>query len=156
MGDRVRVIHWYRHTPCLEFLGRSHAISDLVGEKLHERFVQNILNDLNLSETHFKSLVAVATPPHYVLLLDQATELPEAIAQQLDNALSHSHHYQRARLIGQLTPPQVLISNRIPEILTLHRAHTGSIWGGIKHPTLATSPIDPALLQELKAAAHMS
>lgn len=154
LGDRVRVTHWYRNTPCLEFLGRSHAISDLVGEKLHEGFVQHVLNNLNLPEARFESLVAVATPPHYILLLDQATELPEAIAQRLDNALSHSYHYQRARLMGQLTLPQVLISNQIPEILTMYRACTGSIWGGIKHPTLSTSPIDTALLQELKAVAH--
>jgi hypothetical protein len=109
------------------------------------------LNDLHLPDTHFKSLVPVANPLQYVLLLDQATETPEAIAQQLDSALSHSYHYQRARLMGQLTPPQVLISAQIPEILTLHRVQTGSIWGGIKHPTLATLPIDPALLRKLKA-----
>ena len=56
----------------------------------------------------------------------------------------------RARSLGQLAPPQVLISRQISEILALHRAHTGSIWGGIKHPILATLPISTELLQKLK------
>jgi hypothetical protein len=151
LGDRVRVTHWYCNTPCLEFLGRSHAVSDLVGEKLHETFVQQVLNGLNLPTNHFKSLVPVANPPHYLLLLDQATESPEAIAHQLDNGLLHSHHYRQARLIGQLLPPQVSISAQIPEILALQSIRAGSVWGGIKHPTLATVPIGNELLQELNA-----
>ncbi|MBW4565070.1 MAG: GH3 auxin-responsive promoter family protein [Mojavia pulchra JT2-VF2] len=150
IGDRVRVTHYYRNTPCLEFLGRHQAVSDLVGEKLHETFVHNALNSMNLQGTSFKSLVPIANPPHYVLLLDSAKEAPEIIAQQLDNALSESHHYYRARSLGQLAPPQVLISNQIPEMLALHRVRNGSIWGGIKHPILATSPISTELLQELK------
>ncbi|OUL19188.1 GH3 auxin-responsive promoter family protein [Nostoc sp. 106C] len=150
IGDRVRVTHWYRQTPCLEFLGRHQAISDLVGEKLHESFVGDALNSMNLQGTHFKSLVPVANLPHYVLLLDSAKETPEIIAQQLDRALSQSHHYYRARSLGQLAPPQVLISHQIPELLALHRACTGNIWGGIKHQILATSPINTELLQQLK------
>ncbi|GAC1495944.1 MAG: GH3 auxin-responsive promoter family protein [Chamaesiphon sp.] len=150
IGDRVRVTHWYRNTPCLEFLGRHEAISDLVGEKLQETFVENALNQLNLQGTFFKSLVPVANPPHYILLLDWAKETPDTIAQHLDNSLSQSSHYYRARLLDQLAPPQVLISYQIPELLALYRARTGSIWGGIKHPILVRSPISTELLQELK------
>ncbi len=149
IGDRIRVTHWYRHTPCLEFLGRHPAVSDLVGEKLHESFVYDVLNSLNLPGTHFKSLVPVAQPPHYILLLDTAQETPEIIAQQLDAALSQSHHYYRARSLGQLATPKVFISPQMPELLSLHRAHNGSIWGGIKHPLLATSPLSGELLQKL-------
>jgi hypothetical protein len=151
IGDRIRVTHWYRNTPCLEFLGRDRAISDLVGEKLQETFVDNILNQLNLPETCFKSLVPVANPPHYMLLLDSAKESPDIIAQNLDSALWQSTHYRRARLLDQLAPPQVLISDKISEILALYRVRDGSIWGGIKHPILATVPVSDALLQELKS-----
>jgi hypothetical protein len=150
IGDRIRVTHYYRHTPCLEFLGRHQVISDLVGEKLQETFVNNALTLLNLQETYFKSLMPIADPPHYILLLDSAKETPEIIAEQLDKALSESYHYKRARAIGQLAPPQVLISSQIPEVLISHRSRTGSIWGGIKHPILATLPISTELLQELK------
>ncbi|OCQ99719.1 GH3 auxin-responsive promoter [Oscillatoriales cyanobacterium USR001] len=151
IGDRIRVTNMYHHTPCLEFLGRHQTTSDLVGEKLQESFVNQILESLNLQETCFKSLVPVADPPHYILLLDRANETPETIAKNLDRALSKSPHYHRARLLDQLTPPQVFISPKIPELLALHRAKSGSIWGGIKHPILAKSPINSALFSELKS-----
>jgi GH3 auxin-responsive promoter len=150
IGDRIRVTHYYRHTPCLEFLGRHQAISDLVGEKLQATFVQDALNRLNLEGTHFQSLVPVSNPPHYILLLDAANQAPEIIAQQLDQALSQSYHYNLARSLGQLAPPEVFISPQIPELLTSIRLQNGSIWGGIKHPILATSPISTELLQALK------
>ncbi|MDZ7957663.1 MAG: GH3 auxin-responsive promoter family protein [Aulosira sp. DedQUE10] len=149
IGDRIRVTHYYRQTPCLEFLGRHQAVSDLVGEKLQETFVHHALDSLNLPEACFKSLVSIAEPPHYILLLDAAQETKEMLAHQLDQALSQSYHYERARSLGQLAPPQVIISSQIPEILALHRLRTGSIWGGIKHPILATSPISTELLEEL-------
>jgi hypothetical protein len=155
IGDRVRVTHWYQQTPCLEFLGRHQAVSDLVGEKLHEAFVHDALTHINLQGSNFYSLVPVAHPPHYLLLLDAAPQTPDVIAQQLDHALSQSHHYHRARSLGQLTHPQVLIYNQIAQVLALHRARQGSVWGGIKHPVLATSPISMELLQELQSIRNL-
>ncbi len=151
IGDRIRVTHWYHNTPCLEFLGRDSSISDLVGEKLQETFVHQVLNQLNLPENCFKTLVPVAHPPHYILLLDSAIQTPDIIAQDLDNLLSQSIHYRRARLLEQLAPTQVLIGDRIPEILALDRVRNGSIWGGIKHPILTATPINDTLLQTLKS-----
>ncbi|MBD2438224.1 GH3 auxin-responsive promoter family protein [Nostoc sp. FACHB-110] len=151
IGDRICVTHYYRQTPCLEFLGRQQSISDLVGEKLHETFVNHALNSINLQGNNFQSLVPVAHPPYYVLLLDFATETPEIIAAKLDQALSESHHYYRARSLGQLSPPQVLISPQIPDLLVGYRVRNGGIWGGIKHPILATSPINTELLQKLQS-----
>lgn len=149
IGDRVRVTHYYRQTPCLEFLGRQQAVSDLVGEKLHEAFVHDALTRMKLQGSNFQSLVPVAHPPHYLLLLDAAPHTPEVIAAQLDCVLSESYHYHRARSLGQLASPQVLICKQISEVLAVHRACTGSIWGGIKHPIFATSPISMEILQKL-------
>lgn len=140
----------YHHTPCFEFLGRQESISDLVGEKLQESFVCQILERLNIPETCFKSLVPVANPPHYILLLDQVVESPQILAKNLDIALSQSIQYQRARLLDQLAPPQVFISPKIPELLALYRVRSGSIWGGVKYPILATSPINADLFNQLK------
>lgn len=150
IGDRIRVSGIYHHTPCFEFLGRQEAISDLVGEKLQESFVCDILAQLNIPETCFKSLVPVANPPHYILLLDQVVESPQILAKNLDIALSQSIQYQRARLLDQLAPPQVFISSKIPELLALYRVRSGSIWGGVKYPILATSPINADLFDQLK------
>ncbi|MEM6598020.1 MAG: GH3 auxin-responsive promoter family protein, partial [Cyanobacteria bacterium P01_C01_bin.69] len=71
MGDRIKVTHYFRNTPCLEFVGRSKAVSDMVGEKLHVQFVSDAIANLDLSPSTFQSLVPVQQPkPHYVLLLD--------------------------------------------------------------------------------------
>lgn len=143
MGDRVRVTHRYRETPCLQFVGRSHSVSDLVGEKLHEAFVGQVLASLHLTRAHFKSLVPVWTPqPHYVLLLDQADESEGAIARRLDAALCEAHHYHHARLLGQLAPAQVCVESTIAERLAQHRIRQGQTWGDLKYATLETRPLD--------------
>ncbi|HEY9694639.1 MAG TPA: GH3 auxin-responsive promoter family protein [Oculatellaceae cyanobacterium] len=153
IGDRIRVTHYYLETPCLEFLGRTETTSDLVGEKLHEDFVRDILNQLPLEKTFFQSLVPVRIPTdNYLLLLDQANLPAEIIAQLLDRELMRSHHYQQARLLGQLSPPQVLISEQIPEIITNYKIRQGMKWGDIKHQLLVTTPIDQELLNLLNYA----
>lgn len=151
IGDRVRVSHFYRQTPCLEFLGRNQTVSDLVGEKLQADFVRDGLDSLNLTETCFKSLVPVTQPQAgYVLLLDAADQAPSAIAQQLDRVLCRSPQYQHARLLGQLAPLRVLVSHHIPEQLTLYRARSGCTWGDIKHPILATAPVEAEFIKALE------
>jgi hypothetical protein len=147
IGDRIRVSHYCQNTPCLEFLGREENISDLVGEKLSEAFVAKALNQLNLPENQFKSLAPIADPPHYLLLLDSALENPEIIAQKLDQILSQSYHYHRARILDQLAPVKVLIAPEIPELLVAQRLVNGGIWGGIKHPILLTSPLNTKIFQ---------
>ncbi|NET02728.1 MAG: GH3 auxin-responsive promoter family protein [Sphaerospermopsis sp. SIO1G1] len=151
IGDRIKVTHFYQNTPCLEFIGRSQTTSDLVGEKLQEDFVKNALEKLNLQNTNFKSLIPVAEPPHYILMLDAATEQPSIIAEKLDQILSESYHYHRARKLGQLTKPEVLISEQIPEILVNHRLQNGGVWGGIKHQVLGKNPLQNSFLKEVKS-----
>ncbi len=155
IGDRIRVTHFYHKTPCLEFLGRDRSISDLVGEKLSEPFVQTILEDLSLETTFFKTLVPVNQPiAHYLLLLDEAQESPRAIAQQLDQALMRSPHYRHARLLGQLAPPRVFISPEIPHTLIRYRTQSGKKWGDLKPEILATAPLENELLQQLETLAN--
>jgi hypothetical protein len=138
ISDRVRVTHWYRTVPCLEFVGRGEAVSDLVGEKLSGSFVRNALEQLDL-QCDFKSLVPVPEPPHYVLLLDRSKLDADSISIQLDQRLCQAYHYRQARLLGQLSAPQVIISAQIPEQLALHRITKGQVWGNIKHTTLCTT-----------------
>ncbi|MFW6296603.1 MAG: GH3 family domain-containing protein [Halothece sp.] len=142
MGDRILVTHFYYNTPCLKFLGRTHTTSDLVGEKLHEDFVKEVLDKLQLEGTFFKSLVPVTSPKaHYVLLLDYAKETENAIASRLDSLLSQSYHYNQARLLGQLSPAKVIISPEIPDKVTQYHIDSGKKWGNIKHQLLVTTPI---------------
>jgi len=156
IGDRVRVTHFYKATPCLEFRGRTEATSDLVGEKLHTDFVRDVLTELALEATCFKSLVPVKKPiAHYLLLLDMSQESAEAIAQKLDEALMRSYHYRQARLLGQLAPARVLVSKQIPEMMSLYRTRGGSKWGDLKHPILVTTPLDEELLTDLESVSSL-
>lgn len=151
IGDRVCVTHFYLNTPCLEFLGRTGEISDLVGEKLNSEFVRDVINKLPLQQTYFKSLVPVKRPiEHYILLLDYLNLPDEELAQQLDIGLQESPQYRHARLLGQLAAPQILVSPRIPEIISSYRTKSGTKWGDLKYDILSITPIDQELLAELK------
>ena len=153
IGDRVKFTHSYLNTPCLEFIGRQKEVSDLVGEKLHSEFIRDALDKLNLDKSCFKSLVPVKSPKeHYILLLDNVKHKPEEIAVQLEEELKKSHHYYRARLLGQLQPVQVMVSSQIPEIISLYKSKSGKKWGDIKHDILETRPIEKELLAELEQA----
>lgn len=147
IGDRVRVSHFYKSTPCLEFLGRTQATSDLVGEKLHEEFVCQVMESLPLKDTFFKSLVPATDPAeHYILLLDRLNLPPQILAQQLDTALCQSLQYRQARLLGQLSPARVLVSPHIPTMMIQYGMRLGKKWGDLKHPLLVTTPLDAELL----------
>ncbi|OLP19429.1 GH3 auxin-responsive promoter [Leptolyngbya sp. 'hensonii'] len=142
LGDRVRATHQYKATPCLEFLGRDQPLSDLVGEKLHEDFVRDVLTTLDLPDTSYQSLVSVLHPtPHYVLLLDRASQPPENLARTLDRGLCQSYQYRQARHLGQLTAAQVIVSETIAATIVQVRLQQGQKWGDVKHPLLLTTPL---------------
>ena len=147
MGDRVRVTHRFLDAPCLQFLGRGQAVSDLVGEKLHFQFVSSVLDHLDLPVGCFQSVVPVCQPTHhYVLLLSHCDREVSGLAQQFEQALCQSFHYHLARQLGQLAPARVVVSATIAEQLSALRAQAGQRWGDIKHPRLTVVPIDLAPL----------
>lgn len=138
VGDRVKVTHYYRNTPCLQFVGRGNAVSDLVGEKLHLQFVSDALASLTLS-CSFQSLVPVQQPkPHYVLLLDQASGDMDALAQQLEKKLCDSFHYKLARQLEQLAPAKVIVCSTIAEQMAAKKLTSGQRWGDVKHSKLSS------------------
>jgi hypothetical protein len=141
MGDRVKVTHFHHQTPCLEFLGREAGISDLVGEKLNQDFVRDVLHELNLGEAFCQTLMPVSEPPHYVLLLDQAAIAPEIIAETLDRLLCRSPQYQHARSLGQLQPAEVSIDAAMVEKITQLRMRSGARWGDVKQEVLITQSL---------------
>jgi hypothetical protein len=137
VGDRVQVTHYFLKTPCLKFVGRGKDISDLVGEKLNIQFVSNAINQLNLSESQFQSLVPVREPKaHYVLLLDRTEQEVSQLSQQLESLLCKSYHYQLARQLDQLAPARVIVSSTAAEQLSAKKMVSGQRWGDIKHAQL--------------------
>ena len=71
MGDQVQVVGQVGKTPTIRFVGRNNRFSDLVGEKLNESFVREILAALPIEDATFRTLMPVRAPgDHYVLVLD--------------------------------------------------------------------------------------
>jgi hypothetical protein len=150
VGDRVQATHYFLQTPCLKFVGRGQDISDLVGEKLNIQFVSNAINQLNLSESQFQSLVPVREPKaHYVLLLDRTEQEISQLSQQLESLLSESYHYQLGRQLDQLAPARVIVSSTAAEQLSDKKIASGQRWGDIKHAQLELAMQDLSWLTNI-------
>lgn len=127
LGDRVRATGFYRGAPCLAFVGRAGGVVDLVGEKLNEAFVAQVLGELAQAGA-FCTLVPVqpehGARPYYRLLTDDPRP---GLEQELDAALMRAFRYREARSLGQL---DALRATRRPD---MRRAvHDALVAGGMK------------------------
>ncbi len=112
LGDLVRVEGFVGATPCLRFMGRADAVSDLVGEKLAATRVTTVLDAALPSlfggtRPRFAMLAPEwETPPAYRLFLE--TDAPDErlaeAAEAIERALREGFHYRYARELGQLGP----------------------------------------------------
>lgn len=145
-GDLVRVTHFYRSAPCLEFSGRSDAVYDLVGEKLNERFAADCM-ELLAPECEFYVLLPV-TPPsgtcHYLLIADRLNKPNARFEDELDHALCKSYHYRNARTLGQLNAVKTHLVPRARDIYYDYFIERGMKPGDIKHQRLARRVEDAA------------
>jgi hypothetical protein len=158
MGDRVVVSAPHRRTPTLRFVGRAGGVSDLVGEKLHERFVAELLDGL-LPSAFVKTLVPLRAPyEHYVLLVDRLDARlggdARTLADALDAGLRRAHHYQHARQLGQLGPPRACVAADAAALVASDYARAGLKLGDIKPRALHSGPVDGALRARLAPAPH--
>jgi hypothetical protein len=140
LGDQVRIHQRYRNTPCFEFLGRDHALSDLVGEKLHEVFVQNCWRKATQAFAELQETPALLLPlpehtPFYLLLLE-GTQIPPSLLSSLENELQQGFHYRNARQFGQLGE---LRASAFPQLTRSYfdfYQSRGLKWGDLKIPLL--------------------
>lgn len=149
IGDRIRVTHFYKATPCFEFTGRSDAVSDLVGEKLNETFAQSCLSKLPLGSGGFQALLPVMPARgrcHYVLVIDELPACAASIEAQLDAALCTAYHYRTARGLGQLDAAKILVASRARDAYYDYFTGKGMKWGDIKHQYLIKNIADAASL----------
>jgi GH3 auxin-responsive promoter len=157
IGDRVRATHFYQSTPCLEFIGRSDGVCDLVGEKLNETFVQSCLSQLVNLSSRFQTLLpvmAASGPSYYVLVIDELAGDVQAFAKQLDAAFCEAHHYRLARRLGQLAPLRVHIAPAASIAYYDYFIGKGMKWGDIKHQFLIRNLEDATrLLATFEASA---
>jgi hypothetical protein len=159
IGDLVRVTRDYQSTPCLEFIGRSDAVCDLVGEKLNESFVQECLSKL-LQPSRFQTLLPVMTErgrSQYVLVVDELSIDANSLATQLDAALCAAFHYRNARLLGQLDAVRVRVTANARDMYFDYFTGKGMKWGDIKHQYLIKNLADATKLMAIldPSTAHL-
>jgi hypothetical protein len=110
LQDVVEVVGFLHQCPLLRFLGKSDRTSDLVGEKLAEPHVRDVLQRLfsrhRLTPRFAMLAPAAARPPHYCLYLQVPDFLAEqtALAAELQAGLEENPHYRYAIGLGQLAP----------------------------------------------------
>jgi hypothetical protein len=93
--------------PTLRFIGRAGVVSDLVGEKLSDSFVANVLAHVPLGA----ALVPSAQPwPHYELWVDAEDSPDELLGSHVDELLHDNPQYAYARQIGQLHELDVIFA----------------------------------------------
>jgi hypothetical protein len=133
--DRVVVAGRWGRAPCLRFLGRDNLLSDLVGEKLDERFVRQALAHAYERSTACRFLVPAAADagaPGYVCITDNQQDSPGP----LERELLAGFQYQQARLLGQLHPITIRYVPDARERFEQLFLRRGLTWGDIKFAAL--------------------
>jgi hypothetical protein len=149
IGDSVRVTHFFEQTPCLEFIGRTKQICDLVGEKLNERFVMKVFEEEPFARAQYlllvPTLLASGQGKYYLL-----TDHPHLVLHttSLDSLLSTNFHYQNARKMLQLLEPQILFHPQIAALLSNMRQSLGIKMGDQKECALIRCPKEGEFLVE--------
>ncbi|MDC5123570.1 GH3 auxin-responsive promoter family protein [Acinetobacter baumannii] len=113
LDDCLKVTGFLEQIPCFEFQGRRFGV-DLVGEKLAPETAQQLLSQLNETESKAISLLAIDTQqqvkPFYCVLFEG--EIHHSISNEyIDSILRQNFHYELARNLGQLDQPQIRQAN---------------------------------------------
>jgi hypothetical protein len=147
LHDVVQVVGHYHQTPCLRFIGRGDQVSDWFGEKLYERFVEDVLEEL-CCEHSISPAFAMLAPNdsghefHYTLYLElapnqQTRDDLSGLAHDLDQKLCQNFHYDYCRRLGQLAGAEIRWIDQGAVQAYLHACQAqGQRLGDIKPSTL--------------------
>jgi hypothetical protein len=127
--------------PVLEFAGRGELVSDLVGEKLTEPFVERCLGDV----PGFRLLVPEAEGRGYVLAVEAGAAVS---ATQIERRLSENPQYAYARRLGQLKPLRLLPVQRLFDRYARAQLREGVRLGEVKPVALRNERAWAARLAE--------
>lgn len=133
LGDRLRCVGHAGRVARLVFEGRAALVSDMVGEKLDEAFVAQVLAGLPVAA----ALVPVPHPrPHYELWLDGPAG---DLRPRVEAGLRANPHYAYARDLGQLGPLAAVVEPGFVARRAADQARAGLRLGDRKHCTLSPS-----------------
>ncbi len=147
IGDRVRVLT-SSVTPSLEFIGRDHDSSDLVGEKMTARYLASHESRFTKTSgcTYYLFLpTASENRAGYVALIETESASDSILNDHLsgwwEERLMQSHHYAYARKMGQLDGVQVIQVPKLQQLLLQFYVQTkGMKAGDVKLRTLLHNP----------------
>jgi hypothetical protein len=113
LGDIVEVVGFEGECPLLRFLGKGDRVSDLVGEKLAEVHVREVLDRafaaLGLAPS-FALLVPVeGRPARYRLYLQGPHDAPAGLREAVQAGLEENPYYRHAIRLGQLDSLEVSV-----------------------------------------------
>lgn len=118
LNDIVEVVDFENQCPILRFVGRADRVSDLVGEKLSELHLQDVLHRALVARgvvPQFSLVVPASGPkPCYRLYLqaddnEQLKAVTSLIADDVDTGLRENPYYRHAVDFGQLAALQVRV-----------------------------------------------
>lgn len=148
LHDRVRVTGFFNQAPCLEFLSRDNLVSDMVGEKLNARHVEECIHVIeNKLGQRFK--FAMLAPLQdggrvgYVFFIETDGGYIDfqQIADLMEDELRRNYHYHHARSVSQLEPLRIFQIARNAEAIYRRRLISrGMKVGDIKFQALSTDP----------------
>ena len=144
MNDRVRVNGFVGRTPSIEFIGKVDSVTDFYGEKLNDRFVSSIIENLvtDLSGRVPFAMLApdgADKPEHYTLYMESDIPLDNSIADRLEEKLCANPHYAVCRRLGQLKKAKIFrVSHSANKQYLLSSAMDGGRLGDIKPVKLSS------------------
>lgn len=148
IGDDIEVVGFQNDCPLVRFVGRHHAISDLVGEKLHERHVRHsieaALAELEMS-LQFALLAPTRGPPaRYRLYVECKQTCGESVwkrlATILETKLRSNPQYRIAINARQLSPLEICLI----EGNAWNRFQQASVQNGQRAGDIKPTMLDPS------------
>jgi hypothetical protein len=115
LHDRVRVTGFFLQAPCLAFVARDNLVSDLVGEKLNGRHVEESIqrtesgSGVRLAFAMLAPLTAAGSAGYVLFAQAEAGVAVDwgQVRARMDVELNHNYHYHHARELSQLEPLRV-------------------------------------------------
>jgi hypothetical protein len=133
LGDRLRCREFDHGLPRLEFIGRAGVATDIVGEKLTEGFVAEVLSRVGARACLAPRATAT---PFYELLVEAPREDVRLLAAAVEQRLRENPQYAYARAIGQLGPVVPRAVERLLDRYMDFEADRGRRLADIKPPIL--------------------
>lgn len=149
LHDLVRVSGFFNQIPCLDFITRDNMVSDLVGEKLNARHIEDCIRSLEHAigeRFEFAMLAPVQRGSRigYVLFVQTTGKSSPDLARAailLEEQLIQNFHYRHARNLGQLEPVRIFQIDADADTTYRRRLiGQGMKAGDIKFQKLSTDP----------------